>query len=105
MAFPKMPIKDPDDRKDYGVRWAGPTLTPGAADAWLSSGETISESVWLLPDGIYEDIALGHDHDDTRAWIFLVSGEAGTNYTITNRITTSDGRMEDQSLIIPVKER
>jgi hypothetical protein len=105
MGFPKMPVKDPNDVKDYGVRWAGETDTPGAADSWLAANETIASSEWILPTGIEEDAVLGNDHDDTKAWVFLTGGAAGQSYEITNRIVTSDGRSEDQTIVVPVKER
>lgn len=40
-----------------------------------------------------------------RATIWLKGGVAGEDYEVTNRITTSQGRIDDRTVLIPVRER
>lgn len=88
--------KDPDAELDYGVDW-GP---------WLQEGESISTSQWIADEGItiMSDPASSVDGGITIVWL-----SGGTErllpYTVTNRITTSEGRGDDRSLTIRVVER
>ncbi len=91
MAFPRMPRKDPDAVTDYGIDWA----------RWLA-GDAISTSAWLLPSGIAEDHST---HTDTATVIWLAGGTAGKSYRLTNRIVTTLGRRQDQTIIVPVRAR
>lgn len=85
-------IKDPNARLDYAVDWS----------SWLSDGETISDSDWTVPAGIVEDDT---DVTTTKATVWLTGGTAGQSYAVTNRITTSDGRIDDRSIQIVVRDR
>lgn len=85
-------LKDADAVLDWQVDWS----------AWLVEDETITASSWTVPDGIEEDST---SNDTTTATIWLSGGTAGTTYTVTNHITTSDGRQDDRSLKIRVTER
>lgn len=85
-------IKDPDAVLDYAVDWT----------EWLTEGETITDSTWLVPDGLTEDSA---SHTTSRATVWLAGGTAGTRYAVTNRITTDQGRTDDRTITIDVKER
>lgn len=89
MAFPRLPYKDPDALVDYGIDWI----------RWLD-GDTILTSVWLLPSGITEDHATNTLSATT---IWLTSGTIGISYKLTNRITTALGRIQDQTVVIPVR--
>lgn len=84
--------KDPDEVLDYTVDW----------DNRLLTGETISTSTWVIPTGITKD---SDANDDTTATVWLSGGTAGTNYSLVNRITTSQGRTYDQTITIRVNER
>jgi len=83
--------KDPDAVLSYTMDWS----------KWLGS-DTISTSTWVLEDGITKD---SDSNTTTAATITLSSGTKGTNYTVTNRITTAGGLTEDRSWIFRVKER
>lgn len=84
--------KDPDATLDWKVDWS----------AWLDTGETITTSTWIVADGITRST---DSHDDTSATIWLTGGATGGVYTITNRITTNQGRTDDRSLAITVYDR
>lgn len=84
-------IKDPDAVLDYQVDWS----------VWLGD-DTIASSTWIVPDGITK----GFDaNTTTTATIWLSGGIAGLNYTITNRITTDNGRTDDRTITIQVQDK
>lgn len=84
--------KDPHAKLDYGFDWSD----------WLVSGETIAASTWTVPDGITEG-AKQLDDNSTKIW--LSGGTAGETYTITNKVTTSGGRIDERSFEIQVENR
>lgn len=89
-----LPPKDPNDVLDWPVNWS----------FWLQEGEIIVASEWVVPDGIdVED----HSFTNTATVIWLSGGSAGTNYQLTNRITTNSvpiARVKDKTIIIRTKE-
>lgn len=82
--------KDPDAKLDYTVDWT----------KWLA-GDTISKSEWIVPDGLNGE---DDSNTSTTATIWLSGGTAGHEYTVTNRITTAAGRVNDRSFKILVIE-
>lgn len=84
--------KDPDAVLDYTVDWSD----------WLSDGETIATSEWLDVEGIVKDF---DTNTDTTATVWLSGGTSPEVYVLTNRITTSDGRGDDRSIRIRVRDR
>lgn len=84
--------KDPDDILDYGFDWS----------AWLSNAETISSSTWILSPGITQNSAT---NTTTATTIWLSSGVAGQPYSVTNRITTNQGRTVDRTMTIRVTNK
>jgi hypothetical protein len=48
---------------------------------------------------------VSNSNTGTAATVWLSGGTAGTDYTVTNRITTSAGRQVDRSFILYVRER
>jgi len=84
--------KDPDASLPYKIDWT----------AWLA-GATISQSSWTVPaplTGSGQSIESG-----TKTVIMLAGGVAGTTYTVTNRISATDGRVDDRSFELRVVER
>lgn len=86
------PNKDPNEVLDYQVDW-GTNI--------LQAGETIITSVFLVESG---DVTI--DSDDvvgglTTVW--LSGGTDGTRCKITNRITTSDGRVYDRTRTLRIR--
>jgi hypothetical protein len=93
------PFKDPNDVADYGLDWYGTTAKPGQM---LIDADTITASIWIVPDGITRN----SDAFDTRTTtIWLSGGTAGETYLLTNRITTAGGRTYDQTARLRVKDR
>jgi len=95
--------KDPDAVLDYGFNWGLDSDYPDKKP-WLDldNGEAISTSVWVIPDGLTEDSA---EFGATATKVWLSGGTAGSSYTITNTITTSEGRTDERSMLIIVAER
>lgn len=85
-------IKDPDAKLDYPWDWAD----------WLAEGETITDSEFIASAGI-EVVTTSNSATTATAWI--QGGQQGTAYQITNRITTSAGRIDDRSIVIRVQNR
>lgn len=85
--------KDPNDIIDYLVDWSD----------WLSDGDTIASSTWIVPAGITKD---SDTFTNTTTTIWLSGGTAGQSYSLTNRIVTSNNppRTKDKTITIRVKE-
>ena len=87
--------KDKDANLDYGFDWS----------AWLPQLPTpdiIVGSQWILP----ADLTLtGESFDDTTTTVWISGGLVNQTYTITNRITTNDGRIDDRSFLMRMTER
>lgn len=83
--------KDPDAKLDYKIDWS----------PWLE-GDTITTSEWNIPTAL---TASGQSNTGTDATIFLQGGKKGETYTVTNRITTSGGRIDDRSFTLEIKDK
>lgn len=84
--------KDPDAVLDYSMDWS----------AWLITGDSVSASDWIAETGITIDSETVNG-DITTVW--LSGGTEQQTYTVTNRITTDDGRIDDRSVEVYVTER
>lgn len=85
------PDKDPDEVLDYELDWS----------ARLGETDTISTSIWIVPDGIVKD---SDTKTTTLTTIWLSGGSAG-DFTLTNRVVTAAGRTMDQSVKLVVVEK
>lgn len=86
-------IKDPAAVLDYTIDWT----------AWLTEGETITASTWTVPAGLTEQSTSA---TPTAATVWLAGGTVGAGrYTVTNEITTSDGRTDERSIQITCLNR
>lgn len=84
--------KDPEAKLDYSIDWSD----------WLETGDEISTSTWTVPSGITKD----SDSKSTQiTTIWLSGGTDGEDYDLTNHIVTTDGREDDRTITIRVKER
>jgi len=83
--------KDPNANLDYEVVWSD----------WLTS-DTITAVAWTVETGITQTAAT---NTTTAATIWLSGGEAGTEYTVTCRVTTTAGRIDERSIAIRVAQR
>lgn len=85
---------DPHAKLDYGWDWS----------KWLGVGETISESTWGVEPGV--GLALSSaavDEGLTVIWLEPGTGATGT-FVVTNHIVTSDGREDDRSFKVQIKD-
>lgn len=84
-------LKDPNATKDYGIDWA----------TWLA-GDTIQTSTWLVPAGLTNS---NPSNTSTTTTVWLSGGTLGETYTVTNRVTTTGGRTEDESLRFYIRDK
>lgn len=90
--------KDPAAVLDYPFNWAG----DDDHEPWLQTGETISSYVVTVDAGITKD----SDAEGAGiVTIWLSGGTAGTAYIVACKITTSEGRMEERSILIRCEDR
>lgn len=85
-------IKDPAAVLDYWLDW-GTWLVPGEAlltSTWTTTGTTV-----LGASAIFGAL--------TQVWVS--GGTRGEALTLTNQVTTSDGRTDERSLSLLILER
>lgn len=96
--------KDPDAKKDYGWDWS-PFL----------GTDTISQSDWLINDMSLVDwaaqnptpsfVAYDASNTTTTTTVWLRGGDSGLIYSVTNRITTTAGRIEDLTFRMRIRNQ
>lgn len=86
------PFKDPDEVLDYSIDWSGR----------LSGDDTISLSVWTVPDGITNE---EEDKSGATTTLWLSGGSEGQTYSFLNRVTTVGGRVMDQTVTLKIKSK
>jgi hypothetical protein len=94
VGFPKR-LHDPNAVLDYPVDWS----------AWLPDGDTIVDVTVTVPD----DITLTGDPEispeGTIVVAWLAGGTADVKYDVTYHIVTAQGREDDRSITLVVRER
>ncbi|MBB5705422.1 hypothetical protein [Sphingopyxis panaciterrulae] len=91
-----MLVKDPGTRIDYEFDW-------GAA---YPAGQAIVESDWTVaPDEAGGIAVAATAHDLLCATAALTGGIVGRVYRVTNRVTLSDGQIDERSMSLRVEER
>jgi hypothetical protein len=88
--------KDPQEFIDYSINWADEI-----------GSDTISLSTWAYsgsPDTTPLVLSNGSISSAVTT-IWLDDGTTGTNYTVTNTITTAGSRVMEQSVYIAVRTR
>lgn len=83
--------KDPQAVLDYLIDWG----------RYLPSGDVISTSTWTATTGI---TIASNSKTSTTTTVWLSGGTAGTNYSVTNHISTTGGRQDDRTLTITCKQ-
>lgn len=83
--------KDPSAILDYSIDWS----------LWLN-GDTIQSSSWTVPQGLTK---ASETNNSTSATVWLSGGILGQTYTVTNRVTTTNGRTDERSILIKVEDR
>lgn len=100
MALP-VRNKDPQDVLDYGWDWAAPPPD----GPWLTGGDTISASTWAVSGPDSALTTSNPQFTTTTTTVWLTGGTLGVEYTVTNHVTTTQGRQRDRSFIIHVINR
>lgn len=108
-----MPPKDPNSIEPYFIVWCDQdgTNTGAATDDGELQGATISTATWTVPTGITRDSSNQNAvtiHGisyavNTVCTVWLSGGTDGQDYELLCRITTSDSRTLDKSIIVPVR--
>ena len=88
-------LKDPQSRVDYAIDWTG-----------YLDGQIVAASQWTVvpdePDGItLEQSSFALD----RTAATLGGGRIGHVYSVSNRVTLSDGRIDERSITLRVEQR
>jgi hypothetical protein len=86
-------VKDPDAILDYGFDWG----------LWLGI-DTIDTSTWIVESPL-TIVPASESFDDDTTLVYLSGGDVGSNYELTNRITTANGRTDDRTVQIKVRSR
>lgn len=91
-----MVVKDPDARIDYEFEWA----------AAYPDGQAVIASLWsCVPDEAGGVAVAAASHDLVKTVVTLSGGIVGHRYRVSNRVTMSDGQIDERSLTVRVEER
>jgi len=91
-----MVVKDPDARIDYEFEWA----------AAYPDGQAVTASLWsCVPDEAGGVAVAAASHDLMKTVATLSGGIVGHRYRVSNRVTMSDGQVDERSLTVRVEER
>lgn len=97
-------LKDPDAVLDYVFDFKQRTNRSKGTD-WLGSSETITSSTVTVVEGDVTVDSSGETDSDTSVTAWVSGGTAGTTAKLRCRVTTSDARTDDRTMIIRVRER
>ncbi|MBX3562464.1 MAG: hypothetical protein KF780_11710 [Sphingomonas sp.] len=88
-------LKDPQSRVDYAIDWGG-----------YMDGQAIAESIWsATPDEAGGIVVEAASFDLNRSAARIAGGLAGRVYSVANRVTMSDGSVDERSITLRVEER
>lgn len=90
-------LKDPAATLDYGFDWS--------ERGWLDAGETILTANWATAPAGLTIVTTELLNAATIATAWITGGSAGTDYTISCRIATSAGRIDERSMVLRVRNR
>lgn len=93
-------LKAPQARVDYRIDWGARHLGP-----WL-----ITDSAWRVepaaPDGSLNHLAVAaHAHDGRVSSVTVTGGVHGHIYDLINRITLSNGEIDERAVSFRVEAR
>jgi len=89
-------LKDPGARLDYHIDWSASLSAGGSIETSGWSAEPDGEGAVLVEDGGVAGLV-------TTAWIS--GGRAGRAYRVTNRVTLSDGGIDERTIVLRVEDR
>lgn len=84
---------DPQATLDYAFDWT----------AWLREGETLMSATVTVPDGITKTTETATSTGLVTYW--LQGGTHGSSYKVTCHVVTNQGREDERSDIIEVRNR
>lgn len=82
--------QDPQAILDYVIDWT----------AWLN-GDTIATSAWTMHQDLTPSNA---SNTTTTATVFITGGTSGKTYKVKNRITTANGRADDETFDLIIRD-
>ena len=85
-------LKDPQAVLDWTWDWT----------TWLQPNEQLTSSAFAATPGITIDSI---SNSTNKATVWLSGGTPGIPYQVTNTITTNQGRTDERSITIRVKDR
>lgn len=88
---------DPQATLDYAVDWS----------AWLEAvGDTIASVEWTVPAGlVLGEGAKAPAESGGVAVAWLSGGEPGARYSVSCRVTTLEGRVDERTITLQVDQR
>lgn len=91
MASSNTFTKDPDATLDYTFNWS----------SWLSAvSDTINNVQWVVSEGLTTEQT---EYSSIAATIWISGGSVGSTYSISCRITTTEGRTDDRTIYIQIR--
>ena len=88
-------LKDPGSRVDYAIEWL-PYL----------AGQTIEASQWTVDPAEQDGLAISDPRGDgSRTAASFTGGIVGQVYRVSNRVTLSDGTIDERSICLRVEQR
>lgn len=89
-------LKDPDAKLPWTVDWSD----------WLAEeGDTGASATWIVPAGLVQESSPAPSLVNGKATVWLSGGTDGADYSVTCRLTTTAGRIDDRTLRISVRQR
>lgn len=89
-------VKDPDSRIDYRIDWGA---------AYLGDALIIASSWAVSPDQQGGLAVATSAHDGRIASVTLTGGQPGASYALVNRVTLSNGEIDERSVAVRVEQR
>lgn len=86
--------KDPNELLDYGSNWT---------KQMTKDSDTLAGSEWIIESGTVTKSSASYDAVTHKTKIWLSGGEAGETCILTNRVTTTAGRIHDRSFKLKIK--
>ncbi|WAC23229.1 phage fiber-tail adaptor protein [Blastomonas sp. SL216] len=89
-------VKDPDSRIDCRVDWGA---------TYLGANLIVSSSWSVAPAAEGGLAVIADGHDGRSATVTISGGQAGAIYALTNRVTLSNGEIDERSMSVRVEPR
>lgn len=89
-------VKDPDSRIDCRVDWGAAYLGDNLI---VASGWSVDP---VVPGGL---VMIADGHDGRSATVTVSGGKAGAIHALTNRVTLSNGEIDERSISVRVEPR